>query len=374
MICRKCKFNNDDNAKFCSNCGTELVQKKKINLNKASTNDNNIKKKLVLKKEEPDTQKNLKEEKIKENNTQSDNEPSDNHKHNIKLDNNQNIYTYETKDTKEFNYNVQNNKNSNSKMPKIIIGLVAIIAIIFISKGFFAEDEDVSSNISNETTVDSNSYSDDTNQNMDDDITLDDDQYDENNSYETSNNLMPYVDSSNTQDYLNYNSPSDFALFSADEYSFGYPKDFYNYAEETDDGYTLWADNGASLTFTVTPRDSYTDMNTEMDELYNYYLDMFYLPETVVYKDDESKDYRRFIVSGYNDSSKSFGNYCFCNVYEDKIEFYQLVTPISGHSKDELSHANYILDTIYRMCSFTGSSYNPRTYDQFINNEMGSKK
>ena len=37
-----------------------------------------------------------------------------NDKDNIKLDNNQNIYTYETKNTKEFNYNFQNNKNSKN--------------------------------------------------------------------------------------------------------------------------------------------------------------------------------------------------------------------------------------------------------------------
>lgn len=111
-----------------------------------------------------------------------------------------------------------------------------------------------------------------------------------------------------------------------------------------------------------------------MDELYNYYLDMLYLPETVVYNNDENKSYKRFIINGYNDESKSTGNYYFCNLYEDKIEFFELITPISGQSKSELSHANYMLDTIYRMCSFTNSSYNPRTYNQFVNDDIGSKK
>ena len=45
-----------------------------------------------------------------------------------------------------------------------------------------------------------------------------------------------------------------------------------------------------------------------------------------------------------------------------------------GYEKEELNHANYILDTVYRTVSFSKSSYLPRSYNQFINEDMGQKK
>ena len=62
------------------------------------------------------------------------------------------------------------------------------------------------------------------------------------------------------------------------------------------------------------------------------------------------------------------------NVYEDKIETYSLVNIIHGYEREELNHANYILDTVYRTVSFSKSSYLPRSYNQFINEDMGQKK
>lgn len=361
MICKKCNFNNENNAKFCSNCGSKLVGKNKINLSKST--DNKKKGKLVLEKDEPDTPNNYPIEEInfKSNNYIPNNKPQE---------------------VTDFNFNTKNTTNNNSKIFKIIIGTVALLVIIFVSKNLFTKEENISLN---NNTIDPNSY----NYNVDEDSnyaassspdiysdydTSSNDDYAENNLDDSSNNSIPYVNDLNTQDYLSYNSPSDFTFISTDEYSFGYPKNFFNYAEETDYGYTFSADDGASLTFTVTPRTDHIDTSTQMKELYDYYLDMLYLPETLVYKDDKNNPLKRFIINGYNDESKSTGNYYFCNIYEDKIEFFEFITPISNHSKDELSHENYILDTLYRMCSFTNSTYEPRNYKQFIANNMGNKK
>lgn len=356
MICKKCNFNNENNAKFCSNCGAKLEEKNKINLNKST--DNKKKKKLVLKKDEPEAPNNYT---MEENNFNSNNYIPNNKPHEVT----------------DFNCNTKNTKNNNSKIFKIIISIVALLVIIFVSKSFFTKEENIASN---SDTIDPNSYDYNVDENSNPensssiDLSSNYDDYTENNSDDLSNNSIPYVNDLNTQDYLSYNSPSDFTFISTDEYSFGYPKNFFNYAEETDYGYTFSADDGASLSFTVTPRTDHIDTSDQMEELYNYYLDMLYLPETLVYKDDKGNSLKRFIINGYNDESKSTGNYYFCNIYEDKIEFFELITPISNHSKDELSHENYILDTLYRMCSFTDSSYEPRTYNQFIANNMGDKK
>ena len=41
---------------------------------------------------------------------------------------------------------------------------------------------------------------------------------------------------------------------------------------------------------------------------------------------------------------------------------------------DSYKEINYIVDCMYRGCSFTNSSYKVRTYQQFKNDEMGEKK
>ena len=185
---------------------------------------------------------------------------------------------------------------------------------------------------------------------------------------------MNYIDYSNTQDYLNYSSQNDFATFYADGYSFGYPKNFFNYAEETDYGYRLTADNGGSLTVAVYPRHSSMQVKDQLESLYREKFDELYYTETVLHKYDSDENYGRFIVSGFLDSDRSAGVYTLYNIYEDKIECYSLVNTIHGYEKEELNHANYILDTVYRTVSFSKSSYLPRSYNQFINEDMGQKK
>ena len=186
---------------------------------------------------------------------------------------------------------------------------------------------------------------------------------------------MPSVDSSNKQEYINYNNPDDFEIFNADGYYFGYPKNYFNSAQKIQNGYQLIANDGAMLKVTVSPRkDESLTLTQEMKQIYDSYLKLFYNPTTSVYRDDENLDYRRFIISGYDSSNEFAGNYVLCNVLNDKIEIYHLINPIEGYSPEEINHSNYILDTIYRECSFSGSSYFPRTYEQYNNNDFGSAK
>lgn len=255
----------------------------------------------------------------------------------------------------EYNYNFKKkpqNKEAKKTINKLLI--VAELAALVIN------DEDINQESNNDTYTENN---------IDNDT--EDDDYSDSNSSSIS---MNYVDYSNTQDYLNYSSQNDFATFYADGYSFGYPKNFFNYAEETDYGYRLTADNGGSLTVAVYPRSSDVSVKDHMERLYREKFSELYKTETVLHKYDSSENCGRFIVSGYRDSDKSAGVYTLYNVYEDKIETYSLVNIIHGYEKEELNHANYILDTVYRTVSFSKSSYLPRSYNQFINEDMGQKK
>lgn len=186
---------------------------------------------------------------------------------------------------------------------------------------------------------------------------------------------MPYVDSLCEQNYLNYSYPYDFVIYEADGYSFGYPKDFYNYSKKTYYGYELYADNGSTLKVSVGPRVN-TDLtlNEQFENMYNEAVDKLYQPETILRKKDKERGCKRFIVNGFTDNEMTAAVYYLCNLYEDKIEIYELSTTIKGYSLEEKYHTNYILDTVYRMCSFSGTYYQPRSYEQMMDDDLGDKK
>ena len=345
MICNNCNFNNDDNATFCSRCGKKLNNNKNYGIDK-----------MLYKKQ------------------QNNHEPS------------------------EHNYNFKKkpqNKKAKKAINKLLIvaELAALVIIIFLLKDLFNQGNNKVSDIADkkggvyyESENDTVPEQDENVYNNDEDINQESNNstYQENSidndteSYDDFSNSssisMNYVDYSNTQEYLNYSSQSDFATFYADGYSFGYPKNFFNYAEKTDNGYRLTADNGGSLTVAVYPRNSSMQVRDQVESLYREKFEELYYTETVLHKYDSDENYGRFIVSGFLDSDKSAGVYTLYNVYEDKIECYSLVNVIHGYEKEELNHANYILDTVYRTVSFSKSSYLPRSYNQFINEDMGQKK
>lgn len=345
MICNNCNFNNDDNAVFCSKCGKKLNNNKNYGIDK-----------MLYKKQ------------------QNNHEPS------------------------EHNYNFKKkpqNKKAKKTINKLLIvsEFVALVIIIFLLKDLFNQGNNKVSDIadkkggvyyeSEHDTVpeqDENVYNNDEDKNQESNnstyqensIDNDTESYDD---FSNSSSIsMNYVDYSNIQDYLNYSSQSDFATFYANGYSFGYPKNFFNYAEKTDNGYRLTADNGGSLTVAVYPRNSSMQVRDQVESLYREKFEELYYTETVLNKYDSDENYGRFIVSGFLDSDKSAGVYTLYNVYEDKIECYSLVNTIHGYEREELNHANYILDTVYRTVSFSKSSYLPRSYNQFINEDMGQKK
>lgn len=345
MICNNCNFNNDDNATFCSRCGKKLNNNKNYGIDK-----------MLYKKQ------------------QNNHEPS------------------------EHNYNFKKkpqNKKAKKAINKLLIvaELAALVIIIFLLKDLFNQGNNKVSDIADkkggvyyESENDTVPEQDENVYNNDEDINQESNNstYQENSidndteSYDDFSNSssisMNYVDYSNTQDYLNYSSQSDFATFYADGYSFGYPKNFFNYAEKIDYGYRLTADNGGSLTVAVYPRHSSMQVRDQVESLYREKFEELYYTETVLHKYDSDENYGRFIVSGFLDSDKSAGVYTLYNVYEDKIECYSLVNTIHGYEREELNHANYILDTVYRTVSFSKSSYLPRSYNQFINEDIGQKK
>ncbi|MCO7154124.1 hypothetical protein NIA73_13080 [Anaerobutyricum hallii] len=41
---------------------------------------------------------------------------------------------------------------------------------------------------------------------------------------------------------------------------------------------------------------------------------------------------------------------------------------------NDYNEIDYVVDCVYRFCSFSGGTYQPRSYQQFLDDNMGSKK
>ena len=51
-----------------------------------------------------------------------------------------------------------------------------------------------------------------------------------------------------------------------------------------------------------------------------------------------------------------------------------LIVYLTGCTPDDYDDVNYIIDYVYRYCSFAGGTYKPRSHELFMRDDMGEKK
>ena len=191
-------------------------------------------------------------------------------------------------------------------------------------------------------------------------------------------NTLPNVDNTsiNTSACL---TPSSYnVLTSADSsFSFGYPKYMFNYSEVDDanNSYLLSYEGGSDwLELHVYEEDNPGDPIQNARKLYDKYIsqsyDTYFLKEP---KEVDDKGMVRGLIGGKADASGDTGSYIIAANDGKKnyiLEFY-FPDPDLDNDYDDI---NYVVDCIYRYCSFSGGTYKPRTYQQFLKDDMGTKK
>lgn len=92
-----------------------------------------------------------------------------------------------------------------------------------------------------------------------------------------------------------------------------------------------------------------------------------------IYSTGEGKP-GRFIAFGYTDSSRQAMIYLLVTVTEKNIMTMRITFPTDGNRESEdFKQKEYVVECMYRMCGFSGSSYKARTYQQFMAGEVGEK-
>lgn len=191
-------------------------------------------------------------------------------------------------------------------------------------------------------------------------------------SEEKADSDLPEIVSNAKVDYNKIISLHDYKTFYADGYSFGFPLLLYERVEEfRDNGYRFSSssDPYSWLEFQQEKRTDQSSIEETAKERSRELKSQMTGIEEIL--DKPEKGVCIFAGSRYNDENQKL--YHLLRVEDDCV--YNMTVGYPDTDDKELDgKRNYYIDCLYRMCSFSGGTYKPRTYDQFLSNDMGTKK
>lgn len=256
---------------------------------------------------------------------------------------------------------------NKSKLPGIIMVVVLILAAVM----FFMAENPFKKSEKTETETQQQESQDETP--VEQAETEESDNSDEEEFQdETIYTELPYTDN----DYPDESaclSPDDYEMYYGDGFSFGYPKYLFNYGYANDEEgyYELTYQDEYYMTLQVTETD-FNAQNT-VNRTYEEYMSDF--DETYFNRavgDIDSKGFARALIGGYYYPSRH-GQYVI--IASDGSRKYVLTFEYPETDvNDEYKEINYIVDCVYRYCSFSGGTYKPRSWKQFLVDDMGTKK
>ena len=162
-------------------------------------------------------------------------------------------------------------------------------------------------------------------------------------------------------------------------FSFGYPKYLFNQSEVNKDGtsYTLSYKDGeetkaAELTvYTESNEGNALENAKQLYQRFSSQVNKMYFKMQPTRID--SSGMARTLIGASVDSSETTGVYIIAANDGEKNYILKFTYP-DPDMKDDYNQIDYVVDCVYRYCSFSGGTYRPRTYQQFLKDDMGTKK
>ncbi len=160
------------------------------------------------------------------------------------------------------------------------------------------------------------------------------------------------------------------------EFSFGYPRDFFNQVDIDGNNYTFYTNNGTATMYVREETAYSSDPIQNVKDYYQAKLNSVDTnsQETGIHKisDSVKEGWAHGLVGGdYADGSGSV----YYIVVSNGSSVYSLTFNYKTISPGVyLNSQNYMIDCIYRLCEHSGTSYLPRTFDQFMKEDWGTKK
>lgn len=262
-----------------------------------------------------------------------------------------------------------NEKGSSATTKKVVLVILILVilgvVVFFVWKLFFAKTENDHAAVTTEATVGKKTESDDV-------ITDDKKQEAEGTSDAKLEDGLPIVYADDSVDYSKTLSTDKYEVFKADEgYSFAYPKNFYNDVFKIDGGYSFTGDDDVSAFEIYKESNSYSSVSDTIEGYYDSAQSNMNVYEKIIYSPENGK----LILAAKNKFDSDIYYYYLVKATSDSVQVMKVTYPYSSsESKESENQKNYFVDCLYRYCSFSGGTYKPRTYSQFKNDDMGTKK
>ena len=178
-------------------------------------------------------------------------------------------------------------------------------------------------------------------------------------------------------------SPEDYNTVTAkdDSFSFAYPKYLFNHSEVNEEGtsYTFSykgnsASNSNEAELSVYTQENEGDPLQNAKELYQNFSSEVYKKYFKMYPSRvDSSGMARTLIGASADSSEKTGVYIIA-ANDGKRDYILKFTYPDPDMTNDYNEIDYVVDCVYRFCSFSGGTYQPRSYQQFLDDNMGSKK
>lgn len=183
---------------------------------------------------------------------------------------------------------------------------------------------------------------------------------------ETTDDKQMTEDFSKVTDYQTYETfYGNNALF-----HFSYPSNFFAHSIVSADKneVTLYMDETATAArFSCMERTDSNSVQQEYEEIYHDLMEAIYEAEKILAKPNAG-DGARFIITGYTDASCTDSVYRLVYITEQYVMDMSITcSPYS--SFEEEAQRSYMVDCMYRMCGFSGSSRQPRSYQEFLKDD-----
>ncbi len=202
------------------------------------------------------------------------------------------------------------------------------------------------------------------------------------NTADTTESTLAYTDNSS----MNVGaclSPEDYNTVTAkdDSFRFAYPKYLFNHSEENEDGtsYTFSYKGKSDSDSNEAELSVYTQENEgdplqNARELYQNFSSEVYKKYFKMYPSRvDSSGMARTLIGASTDSSEKTGVYIIA-ANDGKKDYILKFTYPDPDMTNDYNEIDYVVDCVYRFCSFSGGTYQPRSYQQFLDDNMGSKK
>ena len=188
------------------------------------------------------------------------------------------------------------------------------------------------------------------------------------------------VSQSNVPNYENYLSPDNYEELTVDtNFSFSYPSGFFSKVEQYNKNYTFSTSDNSDTMYILCESGS-GDAVKDVRDAANKNASLINSNEdkhgVKVVSDKVKEGWAHCIIGGnYTDGQNGSGNGMYKVIVSNGSSIYTLDYEYgSSDTSTYYTAQNYMLDCMYRYCEHSGTTYKPRTWDDFNHDRMGEKK